>query len=114
MVADGWNKDYKGIRVMETKKIVYIAGKITGDPNYKEKFDRAEKYLLDLGYVVLNPTILPVGLNHNSYLQIGLTMIDAADAIYMLKSYMDSLGATLELNYAMYQNKIILFEGLSL
>lgn len=37
--------------------IIYLAGKITGDNNYKAKFKRYElKYRLQ-GYTVLNPAI---------------------------------------------------------
>lgn len=34
---------------------IYIAGKITGEPNYKEKFDIAATSLEAQGHIVLNP-----------------------------------------------------------
>ena len=34
---------------------IYIAGKITGDPNYREKFEKAEKFLAGQGHSVMNP-----------------------------------------------------------
>ena len=37
---------------------IYIAGKITGDKNYKEKFDAVEKLLASQGYSVMNPARL--------------------------------------------------------
>ena len=37
---------------------IYIAGKITGDKNYKEKFDTVEKLLASKGHSVMNPAQL--------------------------------------------------------
>ena len=34
---------------------VYIAGKISGDKNYREKFSNAEQALTAMGHCVLNP-----------------------------------------------------------
>ena len=40
---------------MATK--IYIAGKITGDPNYKAKFEAAAEEYKKKGYIVLNPLL---------------------------------------------------------
>ena len=40
-------------------KKVYIAGKITGDAGYREKFAAAERKLRGEGYIVLSPAVLP-------------------------------------------------------
>ena len=40
----------------------YIAGKITGDSTYREKFQRAQKALEGEGFIVLNPAELPEGM----------------------------------------------------
>ena len=94
--------------------IIYIAGKMGGLPNLnKQAFDEKEKYLIEKGHIVLNPAKLPIGLPHESYMKLGLAMLNECDAIYMLKSYVDSRGAKIELNYAMYQHKFVLFEGIS-
>ena len=37
---------------------IYIAGKITGDKNYREKFNAVEKLLASQGYSVMNPARL--------------------------------------------------------
>lgn len=42
---------------------VYIAGKITGDPEYRMKFRRAARALETMGNVALNPATLPEGLS---------------------------------------------------
>ena len=40
----------------------YIAGKITGDPDYWHKFQRAQEDLEDQGFTVINPAELPEGM----------------------------------------------------
>lgn len=93
----------------EQSLIVYIAGKITGDKNYKEKFQKAEEYLTELGYTALNPAWLPsTGLEYEQYMRIGAAMLTEADAIYLLQDYKDSPGAIREINQAIKQNKKIL------
>lgn len=90
---------------------IYIAGKITGEPNYKEKFDIAAKSLEAQGHIVLNPAELPEGMLPADYMRICFAMIDTADAIYLLKGWYSSSGAFIERNYAMYTGKSILIEG---
>lgn len=89
---------------------VYIAGKITGLENYKEKFARAERALRDKSEVILSPTILPSGLSHDEYLQICFTMIDVCDTIYFLDDWEDSEGAKMEHDYALKEEKEILYQ----
>ena len=36
------------------KEKIYISGKITDNPNYKEEFQQAEDLLISLGYEVFN------------------------------------------------------------
>ena len=63
---------------------IYIAGKITGDRKYRAKFREAAKTLEALGHVVLNPAILPDGLEQVDYMRICLAMLEAADlAVFM-------------------------------
>ena len=87
---------------------IYIAGKITGDPNYKEKFDIAATSLEEQGHIVLNPAELPEGMLPADYMRICFAMIDTADAIYLLKDWCSSSGVSIERNYAMYTGKSIL------
>lgn len=90
---------------------IYIAGKITGEPNYKEKFDIAATSLEAQGHIVLNPAELPEGMLPADYMRICFAMIDTADAIYLIKGWYSSSGASIERNYAMYTGKSILTEG---
>lgn len=88
--------------------VVYLAGKIDGDPNYKEKFRKAAEQLESRGYIVLNPATLPEGMSKEKYMPICLAMLNQADIILLLSDYEESPGARIELNYANYQNKEIL------
>lgn len=92
-----------------TSKTVYIAGKITGDTGYKEKFDAVEKELLSRGWRVLNPAKLPE-LPYEQYYPINCAMIDGADAVYFLRDWTESPGAVKEFCYARRRDIEILFE----
>ena len=75
---------------------IYIAGKITGDNDYKAKFWEAAEKLEALGHVVLNPAILPAGLEQVDYMRICLAMLEAADLAVFLPDYRESAGAMVE------------------
>ena len=75
---------------------IYIAGKITGDKKYRAKFREADKALEALGHVVLNPAILPAGLEERDYMRITLAMLEAADLAVFLPDYRESAGAMIE------------------
>ena len=97
---------------METRpKIIYLAGKMTGldDLGRAQFFEKACE-LEKLGHIVLNPGALPIGLPGFSYMPICTAMIDAADCIYMMFGWYESEGAQLELAYAKYQGKDVIFE----
>lgn len=89
---------------------VYIAGKIGGDPRYKEKFEEAEKNLLSSGYIVLNPAVLPEGFEHHQYMHICFAMIDVCDTVYMLRDWKDSKGASAEFAYVVRNGKKIMYQ----
>lgn len=84
---------------------VYIAGKITGDPGYRDKFAAAEIQLGWQGHTVLNPAELPSGMSREDYMRICFAMIDVADAVVFLPSAKDSAGARLERAYCEYIGK---------
>ncbi len=90
---------------------IYIAGKMTGLPDLgAEKFNAAAERLKSGGYIVLNPASLPAGLSPNVYMPICIAMIEAADCVYALNNWHDSPGAKLEILYATYQHKKVLYE----
>lgn len=94
------------------KETIYIAGAITGNSDYRNYFQKAEKYLKENGFEkILNPTVLPDNLEHEQYMKICFSMIDVSDTVYLLRNWRDSDGATREYYYAMSQKKKIIFEG---
>lgn len=97
----------KGDKVM----IIYIAGAIASRKDtYKEVFAKAQRELEEKGHIVINPALLPEGLDGKSYMPICMAMIDAVDAVFMLRGWVDSPGARCERHYALYQRKKILYE----
>lgn len=84
---------------------VYIAGKITGDPDYKAKFDAAATVLREQGHVVLNPATLPAGLSTGDYMRICFAMIDCVDMVVLLSDWRESAGAMLEHQHCRYTGK---------
>ena len=84
---------------------VYIAGKITGDPEYKAKFAKVEKWLTGEGVVLLSPATLPAGMKAADYMRICFAMIDTADLVYFLPDWVHSRGARVEMEYCKYVRK---------
>lgn len=66
------------------KKVIYIAGPITGVPRYWEAFETAEDELTAAGYLPLSPARMPDGMENEKAMRICLAMIDAADAVLFL------------------------------
>ena len=84
---------------------VYIAGKITGDPNYRKKFKAAATDIARGGHITLNSADLPEGLLPKDYMRVCFAMIDAADVAVFLPDAKDSAGARLEKAYCEYVGK---------
>ncbi len=58
---------------------VYLAGKITGDQNYREKFAAAAKKLEErAGVTVISPAVTPEGLKKADYMRICFAMLESA------------------------------------
>nr|DAW19235.1 MAG TPA: 2'-deoxynucleoside 5'-phosphate N-hydrolase 1 [Caudoviricetes sp.] len=84
---------------------IYIAGKITGDPKYREKFKEAAADIARGGHIPLNPADLPKGMRPKDYMRICFAMIDVADAVVFLPDAAESAGARLEMAYCEYIEK---------
>ena len=87
---------------------IYLAGKITGNPDYETDFEAAERALTKAGESVMNPAILPFGWGWDSYMEITLTMMRECDVICMLPNWMSSRGARRELMSALAMGKRVM------
>jgi len=87
---------------------VYIAGPITGNPNYMEQFAKAEQELRKLGHIPMNPSVLSQGFEQDEYMKICYSMIDVCDGVYFLNNWWKSKGANLEQVYAIQKGKTIM------
>ena len=94
---------------------VYIAGKISGDRFYKRKFRKAEKLLRKLGCSVMNPAWIVAGkdFSYDDYLKVSGAMQDVCDAVFFLKDWNKSNGATGEMKRCNELGQYSFFEGSS-
>lgn len=93
---------------------VYLAGKITGDQNYREKFAAAAKKLEErAGVTVISPAVTPEGLKKADYMRICFAMLESADTAVFLPDWEDSPGAQFEKHWCEYVGKkmVFLMEG---
>lgn len=91
---------------------IYMAGKISGDPDYKAKFEAAERELKNRfgeGARLLNPAMLPEGMSKKDYMSICLQMLCAADVVALLWDWPESPGACIEYQLAAYIGTDIVF-----
>lgn len=84
---------------------VYLAGRISGNAEYKTEFFAAACFYEANGLTVLNPAKLPEGMEPADYMRICMAMIDSADAVVLLPDWEISPGARLEKTYAEYIGK---------
>ena len=83
------------------KMRIYISGKITGVENYKEHFEKAEKYLHEKypDAEIVNPCKIKRSaeiLPYKEYLKTDLEELFKCDTIYFLNSFLYSKGSRIE------------------
>ena len=98
---------------MERGKIVYLSGRISNNDNYKQDFASAERFLMQMGYIVINPANLDEvaeGLTHEQYMHICYRLVDISDIIFMVSGWQKSKGANAELHYAKSIGKKVMYQ----
>lgn len=91
----------------------YIAGPMSGLPEFNRPvFFAAAAEIAAFGDIPLNPAVLPDGLSEADYMSISLTMLQCADAIYLLDGWCDSAGARAEYALAEKLGIEVLFQEL--
>ncbi len=89
---------------------IYIAGQITGNPGYREDFQKAVDYYSGSdAWEVLNPAILPEGMRAEDYMRICFAMIFSADVVAFLPNAGKSRVAILEHELCCYIGKKFIF-----
>jgi hypothetical protein len=87
---------------MADKPVVYIAGPMSGLPEYNyPAFHAAAAMLRGKGYTVINPAELDDGNKNQDkpwewWMKRSLAQMMQADVIYMLEGWEDSFGALIE------------------
>ena len=82
-------------------KKIYISGKITGDPNYREKFLKEEDRLFSLGYEPVNPAAcVPSGTEWAKAMKTVLRVMLLCDGVSLLPDWRKSRGAKIEARLA--------------
>jgi hypothetical protein len=92
-------------------KKIYIAGPMTGLPKFnKPAFNQKATELNNMGFIVLNPAVLPDEMTWEEYMMICIPMLSVADSVYMLNGWERSKGASIEHSEALSSGKEIFYE----
>lgn len=86
----------------KTRKVrVYISGPMTGIKDFNTpRFNEVAEQLESLGYLTLNPAMIPIGLDYEHYMDIDMAILRAADCVVTLERWRGSKGARAELAMA--------------
>lgn len=92
----------------------YISGAITDDPNYMEKFAKAQEYLETQGYEVINPALinsnLPKSTTWKEYMDISMRLIEMCDTAFFMRGWEKSCGANREYGWAIAKGLDMMYE----
>ena len=90
---------------------IYISGPMAGIEGYEKNFKAAEMKMKESGHEVVNPAEIDgEGMTREELLMLDLWMLEECNAIYMLKGWQQSCGATREYGFALGNHIEILYE----
>lgn len=98
--------------------MIYISGRITGNKNFEQDFQKAEEELLEKGYkVIINPLNLDEQVKkevknptYTDYMRQDIEFLILCDEIYMLRGWWRSKGARLERHIAKVLGMKIIYQ----
>lgn len=93
-------------------RTIYISGAVSTDSNFREKFDKAEKFLLSKGFKVVNPVKNEAdGKEWVYYMRKDIVKLMSCDCVYALSDWTKSKGARIELMLALDLGIEVIVEG---
>lgn len=96
-------------------KRIYISGPISHHDQVERgiAFYLAEKYILDKGFVPVNPLAngLPFDTHWSKHMRVDLGLLLSCDAVYVLKGWELSKGCKLEIDVATTIGLPVFFEN---
>lgn len=91
---------------------VYISGKITGNPFYKDEFALAERVIEASGCEAVNPAAEEIeGSSWLDYMRRDIKLLVDCDGVYMLHNWQASAGAKIEHQLARDLGLRVYYEG---
>lgn len=113
---EAWIKFEYGVtlpRFGKGDQVAYIAGAVSSRlDTYQNEFANAEMFIKWLGFKVLSPAWLPVGLHdYTDYMNISKQMLLASDIVFFLDGWKESKGAKQEYEWAKLYGKRIAYYG---
>jgi hypothetical protein len=89
--------------------LIYIIGKITGNPDYREQFAHAEEALRAMyACDIINPAARG-NLSQADYARLSYNAVAKADAVACLWTALESFGAAMERLIALDAGKLMMF-----
>jgi hypothetical protein len=83
------------------KKTIYICGKVTGGPNYRQKFKDEDARLFSLGYETVDPTsFISANEDWQKAMRIAIRALLLCDGVSLLPDWKKSKGAKIETRLA--------------
>ncbi len=85
--------------------LAYLAGPISGFPDYLERHQKAKAYLEEQGHAVISPAVatkeMPVSkMTYQMFLDHGLLLLSFCDTLFLMPGWDKSSGCQMEYAYA--------------